>query len=175
MKVFDCWPFSFFDSLPLNRSAGAPVEHGNPPDVAPGIDWAKPPESQLSGTTHFTVADRFGNIVSCTTTVESGMGSAVVVPGRGFLLNNELTDFTELGQEFSTGRLYANRPQGGSRTRRTALGEDALTVGGKRPLSRFIKRTQKTKTKQIRSILCSLTFIPWVHKPNEKLFLGFLN
>lgn len=33
-------------------------------------------------------------MISWTTTIEENMGSAVVVPGRGFLLNNELTDFT---------------------------------------------------------------------------------
>jgi gamma-glutamyltranspeptidase/glutathione hydrolase len=44
-------------------------------------------------TTHFVVADRDGNVVSYTTTVESLFGSGIVVPGYGFLLNNQLTDF----------------------------------------------------------------------------------
>jgi gamma-glutamyltranspeptidase/glutathione hydrolase len=44
-------------------------------------------------TTHLTVADRWGNIVSYTLTIEQTGGSGIVVPGRGFLLNNELTDF----------------------------------------------------------------------------------
>lgn len=44
-------------------------------------------------TTHFSVIDRFGNIVSYTTTIEQGWGSGIMVPGYGFLLNNELTDF----------------------------------------------------------------------------------
>jgi gamma-glutamyltranspeptidase/glutathione hydrolase len=44
-------------------------------------------------TTHFVVADREGNVVSLTTTVESLFGSGILVPGYGFLLNNELTDF----------------------------------------------------------------------------------
>ncbi|MBK8210764.1 MAG: gamma-glutamyltransferase [Rhodospirillales bacterium] len=44
-------------------------------------------------TTHFTITDRWGNIVSCTTTVEATWGSGLMVPGFGFLLNNELTDF----------------------------------------------------------------------------------
>jgi gamma-glutamyltranspeptidase/glutathione hydrolase len=39
------------------------------------------------------VADRFGNIVSYTNTIEQIAGSAIAVPGYGFLLNNELTDF----------------------------------------------------------------------------------
>ena len=45
------------------------------------------------GTTNLTVADRWGNIVEYTLTIEQTGGNAMVVPGRGFLLNNELTDF----------------------------------------------------------------------------------
>ncbi|MBL8823152.1 MAG: gamma-glutamyltransferase [Planctomycetia bacterium] len=44
-------------------------------------------------TTHFSIVDADRNIVSCTTTIEHGMGCGVVVEGAGFLLNNELTDF----------------------------------------------------------------------------------
>jgi gamma-glutamyltranspeptidase/glutathione hydrolase len=45
-------------------------------------------------TTHLTVADRWGNVVAYTLTIEQEGGSGIVVPGRGFLLNNELTDFS---------------------------------------------------------------------------------
>ncbi|HEX5659558.1 MAG TPA: gamma-glutamyltransferase, partial [Polyangiales bacterium] len=44
-------------------------------------------------TTHYVVMDAAGNIVSYTTTVESLFGSGIVVPGFGFILNNEMTDF----------------------------------------------------------------------------------
>lgn len=44
-------------------------------------------------TTHFSVVDKWGNVVSYTTTIESGWGTGIMVPGYGFLLNNELTDF----------------------------------------------------------------------------------
>ncbi|MGH3784785.1 MAG: gamma-glutamyltransferase [Pseudonocardiaceae bacterium] len=44
-------------------------------------------------TNHFVVADGAGNVVSCTNTIEELGGSGIVVPDRGFLLNNELTDF----------------------------------------------------------------------------------
>lgn len=44
-------------------------------------------------TTHFSVVDKHGNVVSYTTTIEQGWGSGIMVPGYGFLLNNELTDF----------------------------------------------------------------------------------
>ncbi|GAA1885053.1 gamma-glutamyltransferase [Asanoa iriomotensis] len=45
-------------------------------------------------TTNLTVADKWGNIVEYTLTIEQTGGNAMVVPGRGFLLNNEMTDFT---------------------------------------------------------------------------------
>ena len=44
-------------------------------------------------TTHYTTADDDGNLVSWTSTIEQLFGSGIVVPGRGFMLNNELTDF----------------------------------------------------------------------------------
>ncbi|HEU4349708.1 MAG TPA: gamma-glutamyltransferase [Actinoplanes sp.] len=44
-------------------------------------------------TTNLTVSDKWGNIVEYTLTIEATGGSGMVVPGRGFLLNNELTDF----------------------------------------------------------------------------------
>lgn len=45
-------------------------------------------------TTHLTVADKWGNVVAYTLTIEQTGGSGITVPGRGFLLNNELTDFS---------------------------------------------------------------------------------
>ncbi len=53
------------------------------------FDW--PVESEE--TTHFSVVDKARNAVSLTYTLEWGYGSAIVVPGAGFLLNNEMGDF----------------------------------------------------------------------------------
>jgi gamma-glutamyltranspeptidase/glutathione hydrolase len=44
-------------------------------------------------TTHFSIVDKHGNVVSYTTTIENTWGTGITVPGYGFLLNNELTDF----------------------------------------------------------------------------------
>ncbi|MBO2010730.1 gamma-glutamyltransferase [Hymenobacter negativus] len=55
---------------------------------------AKLPGYESSETTHFSIIDAFGNAVSCTTTLNGGYGSKVVVPGAGFLLNNEMDDFS---------------------------------------------------------------------------------
>ena len=96
-------------------------------------DWLPGPLDS-SGTTHFSVVDAEGNMVAMTTTIEDNLGSGIVVPGRGFLLNNELTDFS-YNPTTGSGKGYANRPEGGKRQRVGALGSDALTYGGKRPRS----------------------------------------
>ena len=54
------------------------------------------PDDEGINTTHFTIADQFGNIVTYTSTIESSWGTGLMVPGYGFLLNNELTDFNRL-------------------------------------------------------------------------------
>ncbi len=52
------------------------------------------PDTENVDTTNLTVADRWGNVVEYTLTIEQTGGSGITVPGRGFLLNNELTDFS---------------------------------------------------------------------------------
>ncbi len=52
------------------------------------------PDTENESTTHLSVVDRWGNAVAYTLTIEQTGGSGITVPGRGFLLNNELTDFT---------------------------------------------------------------------------------
>ncbi len=47
-----------------------------------------------TSTTHYSVVDSLGNAVSCTTTLNDSYGSAVAVSGAGFLLNDEMDDFT---------------------------------------------------------------------------------
>ncbi|WP_345802957.1 gamma-glutamyltransferase [Microbacterium sp. AZCO] len=54
---------------------------------------AAQPDTENISTTHLSVVDRWGNAVAYTLTIEQTGGSGMTVPGRGFLLNNELTDF----------------------------------------------------------------------------------
>ena len=54
---------------------------------------AEPADTENISTTHLSVVDRWGNAVAYTLTIEQTGGSGMTVPGRGFLLNNELTDF----------------------------------------------------------------------------------
>ncbi|QES57455.1 gamma-glutamyltransferase [Streptomyces venezuelae] len=79
-----------------DRTLTSPLAPGDPRHPAPcgGSGQAAPTTYEGENTTHLTVADRWGNVVSYTLTIESTGGSAITVPGRGFLLNNELTDFS---------------------------------------------------------------------------------
>jgi gamma-glutamyltranspeptidase/glutathione hydrolase len=52
------------------------------------------PVYESDQTTHFSIVDQFGNAASITTTINGGYGSMVVVEGAGFLLNNEMDDFS---------------------------------------------------------------------------------
>ncbi|CAL9601605.1 gamma-glutamyltransferase [Streptomyces sp. enrichment culture] len=74
----------------------SPVAPGDPRDPAPcdARGTAAPTTYEGDSTTHLTVADRWGNVVAYTLTIEQTGGSGITVPGRGFLLNNELTDFS---------------------------------------------------------------------------------
>lgn len=85
------------------RRALIDFQHANP-NVKAGDPWQfedqkpvalrdVPPVDQPSQTTHFTVRDRWGNLVSYTTTIEDVFGSGMMVPGYGLMLNNEMTDF----------------------------------------------------------------------------------
>ncbi len=57
------------------------------------------PTEEGQSTTNLTVADKWGNVVEYTLTIEQTGGNAMVVPGRGFILNNELTDFNFTGTQ----------------------------------------------------------------------------
>ncbi|WP_406144614.1 gamma-glutamyltransferase [Streptomyces sp. NBC_01012] len=71
----------------------APGDPRNPARCATG-GKAAPTTYEGENTTHLTTADKWGNVVAYTLTIEQTGGSAITVPGRGFLLNNELTDFS---------------------------------------------------------------------------------
>jgi len=77
--------------------------------VGPGL----PPGYVERGTSHISIVDRWGNAVSFTTTIEAPFGAQIMV--RGFLLNNELTDFSPRPE--ADGRQVANRVQPGKRPR----------------------------------------------------------
>jgi gamma-glutamyltranspeptidase/glutathione hydrolase len=96
----------------------SPVAPGDPNAGSGGCSLTATAGAQFqegTNTNHFVIADRFGNVVSYTHTIEQLGGSGIVVPHRGFLLNNELTDFDFVPA--SSSAPDPNLPAGGKRPR----------------------------------------------------------
>jgi gamma-glutamyltranspeptidase/glutathione hydrolase len=94
-----------------DTAATSPVAPGNPYDDQAAAPGASGFFDARQSTTHLTVADREGTVVSYTFTIESTGGNGIVVPGWGFLVNNELTDFNY------DSLTHPNRADGGKRPR----------------------------------------------------------
>ncbi|GAA5525882.1 glutathione hydrolase proenzyme [Microbulbifer aestuariivivens] len=123
-------------------------------DAVPGVPTPATPARQLSkspelpNTSHLVIVDRFGNGVSMTTSIETAFGSRLLV--GGFLLNNQLTDFSFVPEK-ADGELVANRIQPGKRPRSSMSptvvldrdGEMRLLVGSPGG-SRIIDYTART-------------------------------
>ena len=82
---------------------------------------------EAAGTSHVSIIDREGNAVALTTTIEAGFGSGLWA--AGFLLNNELTDFS-LSPRDRDGRADANRIEGGKRPRSSMAPTIVLDASG---------------------------------------------
>jgi gamma-glutamyltranspeptidase / glutathione hydrolase len=113
-----------------HKAMKKPVAAGNVDDydgVCP--DGTRPGEvaedTENISTTNLTVADKWGNVVEYTLTIEQTGGSGMLVPNRGFLLNNELTDFST---EFAADD--PNRIQPGKRPR-SSMSPTILLEDGK--------------------------------------------
>lgn len=89
------------------------------------------PDTENVSTTHLSVVDRWGNAVAYTLTIEQTGGSGITVPGRGFLLNNELTDFTAVYDPADPNRIQpGKRPRSSmSPTIVTKNGQVRFVVG----------------------------------------------
>lgn len=108
-------------------------------EVAPGqpefdhaLIWADDVSLELPSTSHISIVDSYGNVLSMTTTIENGFGSRLMT--NGFLLNNELTDFSF--KTHSDGVPIANRLEPGKRPRSSMSptivlqdGEPVLAIG----------------------------------------------
>jgi len=94
------------------QDLSGPAEPGEPPweDAARRAPDTRP---ERAGTSHFVVVDRHGDMVSATSSIETGFGSGLMT--NGFLLNNELTDFSFVPEK--DGAPVANRVEGGKRPR----------------------------------------------------------
>jgi gamma-glutamyltranspeptidase/glutathione hydrolase len=94
------------------------------PDAGATVRRAGEDFNAHGSTTHVSVIDAKGGAVAVTCTIEQEFGSAVVAPGTGFLLNNELTDFSAPGS--------ANQPAPGKRPRSSI--NPTIVVQGKSPV-----------------------------------------
>jgi len=108
------------DPAYLSERAKLLAGDGALPEVAPGapafdhaLNWADDMAIELPSTSHISIVDSTGNVASMTTTIENGFGSRLMV--NGFLLNNELTDFSF--SSHADGVPIANRVEPGKRPR----------------------------------------------------------
>jgi gamma-glutamyltranspeptidase/glutathione hydrolase len=88
-------------------------------------------DTENISTTNLTVADKWGNVAEYTLTIEQTGGSGMVVPGRGFLLNNELTDFSAAYDPTDPNRLEPGKRPRSSMSPTIILnaGEPFLALG----------------------------------------------
>jgi gamma-glutamyltranspeptidase/glutathione hydrolase len=116
---------------------------------------AEPVSHPGSYTTHFSVVDHWGNVVSYTTTIEAGWGTGIMVPGYGFLLNNELTDFNfgfNLHPRF--GGPGANDVEGGKRPRSSMT--PTILLKGRKPIAAFGSPGGATIISSVYNVLINL-------------------
>lgn len=118
------------------RAAEKPVPPGdvsNYDGVCPAAAAAPADEKDTENisTTNLTVADKWGNVVEYTLTIEQTGGSGIVVPGRGFLLNNELTDFSTVYSPTDPNRIEPGKRPRSSMSPTIILkdGEPFLALG----------------------------------------------
>ena len=120
-----------------NVEAGDPWPY-NSNDNKGKPNSAKQADEEGRNTTHFSIVDRDGNIVTWTSTIESGWGTGLMVPGHGFMLKNELTDFNSTPQfnpdtnNFNPG---ANDVAPGKRPRSSMA--PTIIFDGKKPVAAF--------------------------------------
>jgi gamma-glutamyltranspeptidase/glutathione hydrolase len=107
----------------IGAVAGPAPQAGDPVQAERGIDYTE----EASGTSHFVVVDGAGNVVSMTTTVESLFGSGRAV--GGFMLNNQLTDFSF--RPAIDGAPAANAVAGGKRPRSSMVPVIVLDGSGR--------------------------------------------
>ena len=95
------------------HAAGKPVPAGTADGDYQGCSGsgqgAAARDTEGLSTTNMTVADRWGNVVEYTLTIEQTGGSGMVLPHRGFLLNNELTDFSAVYDPQDPNRIEGNK------------------------------------------------------------------
>ncbi len=122
--------------------AGIMTDRATPSDMLPGRDGL--PDG--TDTTHFSIIDREGNMVAATLTVNTVFGSSFMVPGTGFVLNNEMDDFSAKPGEpnafgligFTANEIQPFKRPLSSMTPTLMLGKDRVAIIGTPGGSRII-------------------------------------
>ncbi|WP_421581071.1 gamma-glutamyltransferase [Shinella sp. M31] len=96
-----------------DKALGKDAVAAGKPEWDHAFNFGRDAAIELPSTSHFAIVDKAGNVVSMTTTIENGFGSRLMT--NGFLLNNELTDFSF--KTHDEGMPVANRVEPGKRPR----------------------------------------------------------
>ena len=150
-----------------NVHAGAPA----------GADITCTPEPQPErGTSHFIAVDRWGDVASETSTIESSFGSGLMV--NGYYLNNELTDFSFVPEQ--GGCSVANRVEGGKRPRSSMSPTIVYGPDGRVVLAVGAAGGSTIPAQVIKTIVGVLDFhlapqeaiaLPMIYAPGETVFV----
>ena len=118
-------------ALPFPVPAGDVDDYDGDCDPSTASRGSTTPDTENVETTNLTVTDRRGNIVEYTLTIEQTGGSGMLVPGRGFLLNNELTDFSAVYDAEDPNRIQPGKRPRSSMSPTIILrdGEPFLALG----------------------------------------------
>ncbi len=140
-------------------------EAGTPPGAQPRTAAI---QAEVPGTTHFVAIDGAGNIVSMTSTVEGPFGSQLVA--NGFVLNNELTDFTLAPEK--DGKPVANRVEGGKRPLSSMSPTIVYDAKTNKPV--FVVGAAGGKTIIMQVAKAIIARLDWGMEPRDALGLGLI-
>ena len=149
------------------------AEAGTPPGAPPVCAPAVQPER---GTSHFVTVDKWGDVVSETSTIESSFGSGLMV--NGYYLNNELTDFSF--EPVKDGCAVANRVEGGKRPRSSMSPTIVYGPDGKVRLAVGAAGGSTIPAQVIKAIIGVIDFnltaqqslaLPMIYSPGDTVFV----
>ncbi|MDB5679538.1 gamma-glutamyltransferase [Sphingomonas bacterium] len=143
----------------------AKYEAGMPPGAPPRTAAT---QNEVPGTTHFVAIDGDGNIVSMTSTVEGPFGSQLLA--NGFVLNNELTDFTLAPEK--DGKPVANRVQPGKRPLSSMSPTIVYDTKTGKPV--FVVGAAGGKTIIMQVTKAIIARLDWGMEPRDALGLGLI-
>ena len=144
--------------------------------MPPGADHLLPVRQPERGTSHFVAVDRWGDVASETSTIESSFGSGLMV--NGYYLNNELTDFSFVPEK--DGCPVANRVEGGKRPRSSMSPTIVYGPDGRVVLAVGAAGGSTIPAQVIKTIIAVLDFhlpaqeavaLPMVYAPGDTLFV----